>query len=208
VKSPQLEVWVGLRVTGGRLGGRKLRAPKSGVRPTADRVRESVFARLGDLEGVAVLDLFAGSGALGIEALSRGAESLVCVEQSRATRAVLESNLAALELGDCSRVLGGDALAAVGRLGRAGERFDLVLLDPPYASEAAAPVLEAIARGRLLAPEGMVVLERSRSHPLPAVTGLVAVDERRYGDTLVTRLQLPAAGTEESDAPPGGLLST
>jgi 16S rRNA (guanine966-N2)-methyltransferase len=179
-------------VTGGLLGGRRLRAPKSGVRPTADRVRESLFARLGDLEGARVLDLFAGSGALGIEALSRGAESLVCVERSRTVREVLSANLSALELDDRSRVLGGEAVAAVERLARAGERFHLVLLDPPYASEAAAPVLAAIARAGLLAPGGVVVLERSRSHPLPVVSGLEPVDERRYGDTLITQFQLPA----------------
>jgi 16S rRNA (guanine966-N2)-methyltransferase len=164
--------------------------------------------RLGDLDGVAVLDLFAGSGVLGVEALSRGATSLVSVERSRATRAVLESNLDALELGDCSRVLGGDALAAVERLARAGECFDLIFLDPPYASDAAGPVLEAIAHGRLLAPDGMVVLERSRSHPLVAVTRLVVVDERRYGDTLITRFQLPTGGTVKSDTQTGGSLST
>ena len=183
---------MGLRVTGGRFAGRKLRSPKSGVRPTADRVRESLFARLGDLDGAKVLDLFAGSGALGIEALSRGAESLVSVERSRSARDVLQANLEALELTDRARVMGGDAIAAIGRLARAGDRFHLVLLDPPYASNAAGAVLEAIARVDVLAPHGVVVLERSRSHPLPVVTGLVPVDERRYGDTLITQFQLPA----------------
>jgi 16S rRNA (guanine966-N2)-methyltransferase len=199
---------VGLRVTGGLFGGRKLRSPKSGVRPTADRVRESLFTRLGDLDGARVLDLFAGSGAHGIEALSRGAASLVSVERSRSVRAVLQANLDALELTDCSRVMGGDAVAAVGRLARAGDRFDLVLLDPPYAAGAAGPVLEAIAQVDLLAPEGVVVLERSRSHPLPAVTGLVQVDERRYGDTMITQFQLPARGSEQSESQPGGSVAT
>ena len=197
-----------LRVTGGRLGGRRIRSPKSGVRPTADRVRESLFARLGDLDGAAVLDLFAGSGALGIEALSRGAGSLVSVERSREARSVLAENLAGLELTGCSRILGGDAIAAVRQLARAGERFDLVLLDPPYASDAAGPVLEALAGGGLLAVGGVVVLERSRSHPLPAVTGLVPVDERRYGDTMITQFQLPASEPGESESQPGGSLAT
>lgn len=199
---------MGLRVTGGRLGGRRLRSPRAGVRPTADRVRESLFARLGDLEGARVLDLFAGSGALGIEALSRGAESLVSVERSRSARAVLQANLEALELTDCARLMAGDAITAVGRLARAGERFHLVLLDPPYAADAAGPVLEAIVKVELLAPHGVVVLERSRSHPLPDVTGLVPVDERRYGDTMITQFQLPANDSGRSEALPGGTAAT
>jgi 16S rRNA (guanine(966)-N(2))-methyltransferase RsmD len=154
-----------------------------------------------------VLDLFAGSGALGIEALSRGAESLVSVERSRSARGVLQANLDALELTDCSRVMGGDAIAAVGRLARAGDRFHLVLLDPPYASDAAGPVLEEIARVGLLAPHGVVVLERSRSHHLPAVTGLVRVDERRYGDTMITQFQLSARLPEQSESKLGGSVA-
>jgi len=199
---------VGLRVTGGRLGGRRLRSPKSGVRPTADRVRESLFARLGDLDGVKVLDLFAGSGALGIEALSRGAESLVSVERSRSVRAVLQANLDALELTDRARVMGGDAVEAVGRLARARDRFHLVLLDPPYAAGAAGPILEAIAQAELLTPQGVVVLERSRSHHLPEVVGLVPVDERRYGDTMITQFRLSATVSERSESQPGGSVST
>jgi len=174
------------------------------VRPTADRVRESLFTRLGDLAGAKVLDLFAGSGALGIEALSRGAESLVSVERSRSVRCVLQANLDALEVGECSKVMAGDAIAAVGRLARAGDRFHLVLLDPPYDSGEAGPVLEAIAEAGLLAPHGVVVLERSRSHPLPDVTGLVPVDERRYGDTMITQFQLPESESEPPGSLPGG----
>ena len=187
----------GLRVTGGSLGGRKLRAPAAGVRPTADRVRESLFARLGDLEGVAVLDLFAGTGALGIEALSRGAASLVAVERSRTTKRVLEENLAALGLAPVARVEGGAALACVQRLGRARTRFDLVFLDPPYAAGAAAPVLAAIATAGILAPHAVVVLERSRSHPVAAVAGLPLVDERRYGDTVISQFQASSGDAEE-----------
>jgi 16S rRNA (guanine966-N2)-methyltransferase len=93
-------------------------------------------------------------------------------------------------------------------LARAGDRFDLVLLDPPYAAGAAGPVLEAIAKLALLAPHGVVVLEHSRSHPLPDVTGLVPVDERRYGDTLITQFQLRAAEPERLESLPGGSVAT
>jgi 16S rRNA (guanine966-N2)-methyltransferase len=204
----QFDWELGVRVTGGRFGGRKLRTPKSGVRPTADRVRESRFKRKGVHESAKVQDIICGSGALGVEALSRGAESLVSVERSRSVRDVLQANLDALEVGECARVMAGDAIVAVGRLARAGERFHLVLLDPPYASGDAGPVLEAIAEAGLLEPHGVVVLERSRSHPLPEVTGLVPVDERRYGDTMITQFQLPATGSEPSESLPGGSVAT
>jgi 16S rRNA (guanine966-N2)-methyltransferase len=196
-----------LRVTGGRLGGRRLRAPRSGMRPSSDRVRESLFARLGDLEGAAVLDLFAGTGALGIEALSRGAASLVSVERSRATVAVLRANVAALGLGSSTQVMADEVVGAVRRLGRASRRFDLVLLDPPYASGDASAALEALVAADLLAPGAVVVLERSKSHSLPAVAGLALLDERRYGDTVITRFTASAAEAEGPGAGAGGSCS-
>jgi 16S rRNA (guanine(966)-N(2))-methyltransferase RsmD len=178
------------------------------VRPTADRVRESLFARLGDLSGVAVLDLFAGTGARGIEAISRGAASLVAVERSRTTRRVLEANLVALDLLDVARVEGGSAAAVVQRLGRAGARFDLIFLDPPYAAAAAASALGAIVAADVLADQGVVVLERGRSHPVPAVAGLHVVDERRYGHTVISQLQFDRQAADETPEDPGGACRT
>jgi 16S rRNA (guanine966-N2)-methyltransferase len=165
------------------------------VRPSADRVRESLFARLGDLADAAVLDLFAGTGALGIEAVSRGASSLTCVERARSTLAVLRANIAALGLEPCTRVMAADAVDAVRRLGREGVCFDLVLVDPPYASEEAGGVLEALVEASVLAPGAVVVLERSRSHSLHAVAGLRFLDERRYGETMITRFEAAAPGS-------------
>jgi 16S rRNA (guanine966-N2)-methyltransferase len=181
-----------MRVTGGRLAGRALRAPREGVRPTADRVREALFARL-DPEGAAVLDLYAGSGALGIEALSRGAASAVFVERARRCAAVLRGNLAALELTAQAELVVAPALAALPRLAREGRRFDLVLADPPYASDEAARVLAALARSEVLPERAMVVLESSRRRPPPAVAGLVRIDERRYGEALITRFRRSGA---------------
>src|SRR5512138_608446 len=120
-----------MRVTGGRLGGRRLVSPPTGVRPTADRVRESLFARLLDLDGVNVLDLYAGTGALGIEALSRGA----------------------------ARVVRGEVSGALRRLAGEGLRFDLVLADPPYEDDAIADSLGLLVTGQLLAPDAVVVVE-------------------------------------------------
>jgi 16S rRNA (guanine966-N2)-methyltransferase len=150
-------------------------------------VREALFGRLGNLEGARVLDLYAGSGALGIEAISRGAVEATFVEKEARTLVVLRANLAALEIDPIASVAPGDVAAVVRRLGRAKQRFDLVLIDPPYASEEPTRAFEALVGSVVLAPGAMVVLERDRRHPSPQVEGLSAVDERRYGDTVVAR---------------------
>jgi len=176
-----------MRVTGGTLGGRRLHAPTAGVRPSSDRLRESLFAVLGNLEDAAVLDLYAGAGTLGIEAVSRGASEVVFVERAPRSVAALVKNLEALALEDRCRVLREDSVRAVRRLAQQGRRFDLVLIDPPYASGEDRRALEAIVAAGILAPQGIVVVERSRRHPLERVEGLEQIDERRYGDTVVDR---------------------
>jgi len=176
-----------LRVTGGNLSGRRFRVPPGGVRPTSDRVREAVFGRLGNLEGARVLDLYAGSGALGIEAISRGAADATFVEREAQTVAVLLENLAALGIDSSASVASGDVPSVLRRLGQANERFDLVLIDPPYASDEPTRAFEALVGAAVLAPGAMLVLERDKRHPSPRVEGLAALDERRYGDTIVAR---------------------
>ena len=174
-----------MRVIAGRLGGRRLRAPAGqGVRPTSDRVREALFSMLGDVEGDRVLDLFAGTGALAIEALSRGAAHAVLVEQDRAALDVLRANLAALELGpDSAEVRPGDALRALRTARERAEAYDLVLLDPPYRLAAGlADGLDAGLAG-LLAPGARVVSESHRRDPLGL--SLPRTHHRRYGDTLI-----------------------
>jgi 16S rRNA (guanine966-N2)-methyltransferase len=188
-----------MRVTGGRLGGRRLVAPPSGVRPTADRVREALFARLRDLDGVCVLDLYAGTGALGIEALSRGAERAVFVERSNASLAALRRNLLALELDACARVMRGDVRSALRRLAGEREHFDLVLADPPYDDREIATPLSLLVSGGLLAPGATVVVERSRRHPLPSIAGLVSQGSRRYGDTELEWLGAGEAPAEQGE---------
>jgi len=178
-----------MRVIGGVLRGRRFRAPRRGVRPTSDRVRESLFALLGDVADASVLDLYAGSGALGIEALSRGASDVVFVEHAPASVSLLKRNLAALSLTERSRVLRDDALHGLRRLAREGARFDLVLADPPYAAGELDRLLHGIAAAGVLLPGGTLVVERGRRHPvLPAsVPGLRLVEHREYGDTVITR---------------------
>jgi 16S rRNA (guanine966-N2)-methyltransferase len=177
-----------MRVIGGRYGGRRLEAPEgSATRPTSDRVREAVFsmlAALGGLDGVRVLDLFAGSGALGIEAVSRGATHVTFVELDDPALTVLRANLAVLGLGPpVARVRAGDAVAALGAAGAAGDRFDLAFLDPPYADAAElGPVLDA-ALDSVLAGGALVVSESDRRSPLELELPLER--ERRYGDTVI-----------------------
>lgn len=171
-----------LRVIAGRFGGRRLSAPAgAATRPTSDRVREALFSILGDLEGARVLDLFAGSGALGIEALSRGAATVTFVDDAeRAVRAV-QGNLRALGVsGDVRRA---DAVRFLRNAARDARQYDLVLLDPPYRDAAALGRALDEALATVLAPGGRVVAESDRRHPLPL--SLPLIDERRYGDTLI-----------------------
>ena len=176
-----------MRVTGGELGGRTLRVPARGVRPTADRVRESVFMILSpELVGARVLDLYAGTGALGIEALSRGAKSCLFVESDRQVVTTLSGTLARLGLGARSAI----ACAQVERWIESADRrlsFDLVLLDPPYRAPSIAGILAAIARTGRVAPGGRLVIEHDRRVELEAAAFELS-DRRRYGDTLVSFL--------------------
>ena len=179
-----------LRVTGGKLVGRRLRAPSGGrVRPSADRVRESVFATMGPLDGARVLDLYAGSGALGIEALSRGAEHGVFVERAASPLGTLRRNLAQLGLRDRSSVLRSDVRSAIRQLGRRGECYDLILMDPPYASEEAEKAMAAVLEAGILSAGGTLVLEASRHHLPEEVAGLERLDARRHGDTVMLRFR-------------------
>jgi 16S rRNA (guanine966-N2)-methyltransferase len=174
-----------MRVVAGSLGGRRLKAPKGeSTRPTSDRVREALFAMLGPLDGARVLDLFAGSGALGIEALSRGAARAVFVERARPAVAILRENLAALGLGpEVADVRPTEALVALRNARAAAETYDLVFLDPPY--RLAAGLGDELKRGLpgLLAPGARVVSESDRRHPLDL--DFPRTHERRYGDTLI-----------------------
>jgi len=175
-----------MRVIAGELRGRRLASARGlATRPTAERVREAIFSMLGPLDGTDVLDLFAGSGALGIEALSRGAAHATFVERAPRALHALRSNLAALELAERSQVLGGDALAAL----RGTDKYDLVFLDPPYS---AAPALaEALSRELpgVLRAGARVVSESDRRAPLELALPLDR--ERRYGDTMIRIHEIP-----------------
>lgn len=169
-----------MRVIAGQFGGRRLTAPKgSATRPTSDRVREALFSVLGDVSGLTVLDLFAGSGALGIEALSRGAGRAVFVERAAPALAALQGNLDAL--GIVAEVHRGDARVFLRNASQAGHPYDLVFLDPPYRE--ADRLGHELDLGGVIAPGGRLVTESDRRSPL--AIDLPLSFERRYGDTLI-----------------------
>ena len=183
-----------MRITGGTLCGRRLSVPSGArVRPTADRVREGLFGSLADLRGARVLDLYAGSGSLGIEALSRGAMRALFVDRSARSLAVLRSNLQALQLLSQARVQRGDACAVIRRLGRglrrggdAAERFDLIFVDPPYGKGETPRVLPALRDSGILGPTARIVVEsRGEVATLLPLVGFSRRAEHRYGDTRV-----------------------
>ncbi len=172
-----------MRVIAGTYGGRRLAAPPgAATRPTADRVREALFSILGSaVPGARVLDLYAGSGALGIEALSRGAASATFVERAPAALRVLRANLAAL--GAEAEVVGADVLRHLRTASGAGHQYDLILLDPPYRDAARLGRELTVALAGVPAPGALVVTESDRRAPL--ALDLPLDDERRYGDTLI-----------------------
>jgi 16S rRNA (guanine966-N2)-methyltransferase len=176
-----------MRIVGGRHRGRRLVAPPGDqVRPTSDRAREALFNILshGDFAAAGspiadanVLDAFAGTGALGIEALSRGAARAVFIETDRTALGALRRNLAALDEEDATDVIAGDAT----RPPRAPYAAALAFLDPPYRSGLAAPALTALAGMGWLAPHALVIVELAAKEPFSAPEGFAMIDERRYG---------------------------
>jgi 16S rRNA (guanine(966)-N(2))-methyltransferase RsmD len=179
---------VALRVIAGTAGGRKLVAPKGDARPTTDRVREALFSSLGDrVRDATVLDLYAGSGAVAIEALSRGAGSAVLVDRDTAATAAMRANLAATGFEGVARIERVDVMRFVTSPIR-GAPFDLVFLDPPYdlPSAQVAAVLAALAAADAVTSDATVVLERPKSgEPVTLPPGWGTEKERAYGDTLL-----------------------
>jgi 16S rRNA (guanine966-N2)-methyltransferase len=191
-----------MRVIGGKFRSRLLLRPPKGVRATPDRVREALFSSLGPIEGDRVLDLCAGTGALGIEALSRGANSAVFVDGARPSITTIHSNLEGLGLLRRS-VLREQRVLSFLQQRRETEPFDLVLFDPPYGSEDTAAVLETLVLEGWLRPGAKVVLETATRDTSPRVAGLSCRSEKHYGTTRITRFDFepavagPDSGFEE-----------
>jgi len=176
-----------MRIVGGRLRGRSLAAPKSqGIRPTADRLRESLFNILthayGDpISGARVLDLFAGTGALGLEAMSRGAAFALFVDDAAEARALLRQNVEALGLAAVTRIFRRDAT----KLGPAHpvEPFSLAFLDPPYGKGLAEKALASAREGGWLTEDALIVVEEAAEGGFTAPAGFEEIERRRYDDT-------------------------
>jgi 16S rRNA (guanine966-N2)-methyltransferase len=180
-----------VRIIAGTLRGRWITVPDGGgVRPTADRVREALFSILGDqVPGARVLDPFAGSGALGLEAISRGAATAVLIEADRHAVAVVRENVASLGVEDRVRVIHSDAVSEIER-SRNGGPWDLVLADPPYGDGSGSRLLRALVVAGALAPGATVVLENDASEPVPeARPPLVAGRRAKYGRIALDFLQ-------------------
>ncbi len=179
-----------MRIIAGQWRGRKLVAPKGdATRPTADRTRETLFSmllsRLGDFEGLQVADLFAGSGALGLEALSRGAASCLFVEQDRAAVDTIKANISALGARDETRIEAGSVMA----LRAATAPLDLILADPPYHSGAGEVALDRLLRLGWIGPQTWIALETAFNEDV-AIKGLAIESERRVGKGKLSLLRL------------------
>ena len=175
-----------MRVIGGEYRGRNLRTPKGlAVRPTSDRMRETLFNIVAPvIEGSRFLDICAGSGAVGIEALSRGASLAVFVDVSRRSCAVIEENLAQIGISNGTQIINRDALAALRRLDGESEQFDIIFFDPPYESELYSQAMNLIASSTTLAREGLVVVEhRAKTPPESEYGDLRAYREVRQGES-------------------------
>ena len=178
-----------MRIVGGRFGGRSLSGPKSdGIRPTSDRLRETIFNILthgyGDpVPGARVIDLFAGTGAMGIEAISRGAAYSLFVDEGAQARGLIRENVEMLGLGGVTRLFRRDA-TRMGKLD-GGEPYGLVFCDPPYGRDLSPPALASCLAGGWLTPDAIVVVEESVEAPLTLPEGFTELDRRAYGDTRV-----------------------
>jgi 16S rRNA (guanine966-N2)-methyltransferase len=189
-----------MRITAGKFKGRALAAPKdASIRPTSDKVRQAVFNILEHrdfgfdfaLEGARIVDLFAGTGALGLEGLSRGARYCLFVDDAAASRALIRENVEALGLTGASKIWRRDA-SALGLLDTLSP-FDLAFLDPPYRKNLIAPALASLRDGGWLKAPALVVAEMAEEEILPSTDGYEIMDDRVYGDTRVAILKFAPA---------------
>jgi len=182
---------MGLRIISGDLKGRKLFSVRGRtVRPTSDRLRESIFNILSSrVQKAVVLDLFAGTGALGIEALSRGARSVVFVDQFKSALSVIEQNIISCSLKNRTKIIQCNIVKELNRIRYTGQIFNLVFMDPPYNKNTIKPALANLHQNRLLENEARIIVEHTALEPIPKdLAAFETADQRRYGKTVVSFL--------------------
>ena len=185
-----------MRIIGGTAKGRRLQTPSKSsagpsgsllIRPTADRAREALFSIIGNaVEGAAVLDLFAGTGALGLEALSRGAQSAVFVDKSSRSIELIKKNIELCGFSDKTFIIKRDLAKSLSSLEKLlpGKEFSMIFIDPPYRKALCLKILRELSSGNILASSGLVVAEDDSGNELPESVGsLILIDRRKYGDT-------------------------
>lgn len=196
-----------MRITGGRFGGRVLAGPDDDrVRPTSDKARQAVFNILAHndfgtgfrVENARVIDLFAGTGAMGLEALSRGARFCLFVDSSANSRARVRQNVEALALTGVTKIWRRDATALGPLSANSGGPFDLAFLDPPYRKNLLAPALAALRDGGWLRADALILAEYHVDEDPPESSGFKRLDARNYGGTAIALLRFPAARTAAS----------
>jgi 16S rRNA (guanine966-N2)-methyltransferase len=178
-----------MRISSGEHRGRRLHSPKGfRTRPTSEFLRQAIFNRIGErIQKASILDLFAGMGAIGLEALSRGAAAATFVERDRRAVTSLRANLAALDLMGRARVLVGNVVPILEELRAAGECFDFVFLDPPYADDQAVRCIETLAPGDVLSENATLVVQAFHKTVLPDLVGVLRQSgQRRYGESTLT----------------------
>ena len=191
-----------MRIISGTSKGRRLVTPKhQTIRPTSDRVKESIFNTLGgEVEGKVVLDLFAGTGNLGIEALSRGAKKAFFVEKGREALQLIQKNLAQCELEQQSRILPKDVSLALRILKQQGVSFDLILMDPPYEKGWIQKTLMKLNLERIYHNDSILIIEHGRREPLPeAIGGWNLIRQKRMGDTMISFLTPSFSETDREE---------
>jgi len=192
-----------LRVIAGKFKGRKLLKPDSkDIRPTRDIVKEALFNILGPgIAGMSFLDLYAGTGSVGIEACSRGASEVVFCELKEDAIGVLEKNLANLDIADSCRVVKGDVMSVLSARYALNRSFDIVFMDPPYRDDLAKKTLNAICVYDIIAPQGLALCEHYAEEDLPEVIGCLSLlEKRRYGNSAISFYRKVSAASEKVEA--------
>lgn len=180
-----------MRVISGKAKGRRLIGPRSlKIRPALDKIKEAVFNILFDVKDQRVLDIFAGTGSIGIEALSRGASFAVFIDDNQSAVQIIKKNLELCGFEkESTRIFKAKVEPALKRLGKKGETFDIIFVDPPYLKDLVNPTLKILAKSNLLNPDSVIVVEHHPKEQIVPPPGLKLADERKYGQTLISFLK-------------------